>query len=375
MVFCSKGDNITPPQQALDWILDLYDDVDEMRSFGQTIVYTVHETIGHLGIFVSGGIAKKEHSEFSSNIDLIDLLPPGLYEATFERKSGDTASPDLTTGDWIMRCEKRTLDDIRAMGGNSAEDERRFATAARVSEINLSLYRAFMQPMVKAIFTPQVAEAMKRFDTGRLQYEAFTDTNPLMPGLAKAAEQARENRKPVASDNPFLAAQQAFSDQIVKSLEAFRETTEKASEAMFLAIYGSPVLQAAVGVDPELRPATAAGKIPDAPGTPGKAHCGAEIEDHTWRPDRVLHSRPALCRRAARSGRRARRRGTAPDSHDRGRIAALAGAIQGDGTRTVLHAAAGYRSHAGGDSETAAGRRCRTQEGPCRYSQCPERRR
>ena len=36
VVFCSKGDNITPPQQALDWILDLYDDVDEMRSFGQT---------------------------------------------------------------------------------------------------------------------------------------------------------------------------------------------------------------------------------------------------------------------------------------------------------------------------------------------------
>ena len=374
VVFCSKGDNITPPQQALDWILDLYDDVDEMRSFGQTIVYTVHESIGHLGIFVSGGIAKKEHSEFSSNIDLIDLLPPGLYEATFERKSGDTASPDLTTGEWIMRCEKRTLDDIRAMGGNSAEDERRFATAARVSEINLSLYRAFMQPMVKAIFTPQVAEAMKRFDTGRLQYEAFTDANPWMPGLAKAAEQARENRKPVASDNPFLAAQQTFSDQIVKLLESFRETTEKASEAMFLAIYGSPALQAAVGVDPEFRPATEAGKIPDAPGTVGKAHCGAEIEDHPGRPDRVLHSGPALCRRAAGSGRRARLRGAAPDSYDRGRIAAFVGAVQGDGTRTVLHAAAGYRSHARCDSEIAAGGRCRTQEGPCRHSQCPERR-
>jgi len=45
VVFCSKGDNITPPQQALDWILDLYDNVDEIRSYGQTIVYTVHESI------------------------------------------------------------------------------------------------------------------------------------------------------------------------------------------------------------------------------------------------------------------------------------------------------------------------------------------
>ena len=54
VVFCSKGDNITPPQQALGWILDLYRDVDEIRSYGQTIVYTIHESIGHLGILCVG---------------------------------------------------------------------------------------------------------------------------------------------------------------------------------------------------------------------------------------------------------------------------------------------------------------------------------
>ena len=59
VVFCSKGDNITPPQQALDWILDLYDDVDDIRSYGQTIVYTIHDKIGHLGIFVAGRRGKK----------------------------------------------------------------------------------------------------------------------------------------------------------------------------------------------------------------------------------------------------------------------------------------------------------------------------
>src|SRR5215468_4740490 len=90
VVFCSWGDNITPPQQALGWILDLYRDVDEIRAYGQTIVYTVHETVGHLGIFVSGGVAKKEHDEFASNIDLIDVLPPGLYEAVFEKKTEKT---------------------------------------------------------------------------------------------------------------------------------------------------------------------------------------------------------------------------------------------------------------------------------------------
>ena len=103
VVFCSEGDNVTPPQQALGWILDCYADVDEIRSYGQTIVYTVHQSVGHLGIFVSGGVAKKEHAEFSSNIDLIDVLPPGLYEATFEEKGTGTVSADLVVGQWVMR--------------------------------------------------------------------------------------------------------------------------------------------------------------------------------------------------------------------------------------------------------------------------------
>ena len=34
----------------------------------------------------------------------------------FENRSDDTVSPDLVTGDWVMRCEARTLEDIRSTG-------------------------------------------------------------------------------------------------------------------------------------------------------------------------------------------------------------------------------------------------------------------
>lgn len=261
VVFCSKGDNITPPQQALGWILDLYDDVDEIRSYGQTIVYTVHETAGHLGIFVSGSLARKEHSEFSSNIDMIDVLPPGLYEAIFEPNSGNTANPDLATGDWIMRCEARTLDDIRAYGGNDAEDERRFATAARVSEMNLAMYRAFAQPFVQQWATPQMAEAMKRFHPLRMQYEMFSDANPFMRWVAVAAESVGENRTDAGKNNPLVEMQEKTSKQIVEALDGWRNAAERASEAAFLSVYGSPWLQAAVGIDPtSTKPARKASK-------------------------------------------------------------------------------------------------------------------
>jgi pimeloyl-ACP methyl ester carboxylesterase len=263
VVFCSKGDNITPPQQALGWILDLYENVDEIRSCGQTIVYTIHETIGHLGIFVSGGVAKKEHGEFSSNIDLIDTLPPGLYEAVLENKAGDTANPDLVTGNWVMRCEARTLDDIRALGGNDAADERRFATAARVSEINLSLYRTFAQPMVRAMVNSPMAEWMQQLHPLRLQYEFFSNANPLMAPVATLAEQVRKDRKPSEANNPFVAMQENASRQIVAGLDGWRDMTEALAERTFLTIYGLPSLQAAVGLDPAAtRPLRQAAKSP-----------------------------------------------------------------------------------------------------------------
>ncbi|MDB5608731.1 MAG: Poly3hydroxyalkanoate synthetase, partial [Bradyrhizobium sp.] len=251
VVFCSKGDNITPPQQALGWILDLYSDVDEIRAYGQTVVYTVHETVGHLGIFVSGGVARKEHSEFSSNIDLIDVLPPGLYEATFEAKSADTTNAELAGGKWVMRCEQRTLDDIRAMGGNTAEDERRFATAARVSEINLANYRNFVQPWVRAAVAPQMAEWLRKCHPLRVSYEAFGRDSAAMKGVADMADNIREHRTPAPNDNPFLALQEVISKNVVNVLDRWRDAQEAVSESLFLNIYGSPALQAAVGINPD----------------------------------------------------------------------------------------------------------------------------
>jgi hypothetical protein len=263
VAFCSKGDNVTPPQQALGWILDLYDDVDEIRSYGQTIVYAVHASVGHLGIFVSGGVAKKEHNEFSSNIDLIDTLPPGLYEAVFEAKTPDTINPDLAAGNWVMRCEARTLDDIRALGGNDADDERRFATAARVSETNLALYRTFAQPTVRALASSPMAEWMQKLHPLRLQYELFSNANPMMAPVAAWAEQVRENRRPVGAGNPFVALQETASRQIVAALDAWRDATEALTERTFLAVYGLPSLQAAVGVEPSAtQPLRKAAKSP-----------------------------------------------------------------------------------------------------------------
>ncbi len=248
IVFCSWGDDITPPQQALDWITDLYANDSDIVANGQTIVYTLHHSIGHLGIFVSGKVATKEHGEFATCMDLIDLMPPGLYEAVITEVTEDMANPELIHGRYLFRLEARSLADIRALGGNDAADDLRFAAAARLSEVNLGLYRTLVQPVVRAAVTEQTAEAMRQLHPNRLRFAMFADENPLMQPVKLLAEAVRAARQPVSPDNPLLAMERAASDWIVTCLKATGTAREIFTEHMFLTTYGSPVLQAMLGL-------------------------------------------------------------------------------------------------------------------------------
>lgn len=246
--FCSKGDNITPPQQALGWIVDLYEKDEDLFACDQTIVYAIHESIGHLGIFVSGSVARKEHDEFASNIDLIDVLPPGLFEAVMTPKTGEAASPDLVPGDWIVRFEPRTLDDIRAVVRPNLENDRRFATARRVSEINLGLYRMTLQPFVQTFANDAVASWLHMTNPAVLPFELFSDKNPMMKPLARLAEEIRGERRSLPPDNWLQEVQSAVSEGIVAVLDGWRDWRDRSVEQVFLWTYGSPLLQALVGL-------------------------------------------------------------------------------------------------------------------------------
>jgi hypothetical protein len=163
-------------------------------------------------------------------------------------KTADAAHAEDVVGDWIVRFEPRTLDDVKQIVKPDPESDRRFATVRRVSEINLGLYRTLFQPFVRASINEQTAAAMKNLSHAELPFEIFSERNPLMQQVAQLAEQVRQQRRPVAPDNPFLQWQAMVSDGIVAALNGYRDLRDRNLEQMFLAIYSSPVLQALVGL-------------------------------------------------------------------------------------------------------------------------------
>lgn len=237
IVFASHGDNITPPQQALNWIVDTYTDVNEIKVRGQRIVYLLHDSIGHLGIFVSAKIAGREHDAITDTMRAIEALPPGLYEMEIEQNSGALN----------VRFVPRTVDDIADLDDGRI-DEEMFAAVAKISEVGASMYGNFVRPFVRAMVSAQSARQFFDSRPLRLERALLSDKNPLMQPIKAAAAQARENRRPVASDNPFLALERLASAHIEQGLNLFRDTRDALLEVTFHAVYGSPFMRM-IGAD------------------------------------------------------------------------------------------------------------------------------
>ncbi len=234
LVFASLGDNITPAPQALNWIPRVYSSVEDIKRHGQVIIYIVHKDIGHLGIFVAGSIAKKEHHEIISNFDMIEFMAPGLYEMIIEG--------DIKSGNFITRYEERTFADIAAYDDGTA-DEEDFSVVKKVSEANDTIYQLMVRPWVKLYTTELSAEIMRNLHPLRLQRYIFGDINPLMRPIKAIASVARQKRKPASPDNPLVAMEMAFSEYIANVLNIYRDHRDRKQELLFRQIYGSDLLR------------------------------------------------------------------------------------------------------------------------------------
>jgi len=237
IVFASFGDNITPPQQALNWIVDTYADENEIRIRGQRILYMVHDKVGHLGIFVSSSIAKKEHAEMASTLKTIEALGPGLYEMKIETQEGEGKDARFT-----VSFHERTMADIKGLDDGHRYEEAAFAAVDRLSQLGAEMYELTVRPAVQASVTAKAAEVMRDLNPSRVQRRIFSDRNPAMAAVAAAAERVVAERTPAGPDHPLRVIEQLWSEAFEQSIDLVRDVRDMWYELTFLGIYASPVM-------------------------------------------------------------------------------------------------------------------------------------
>lgn len=247
VVFCSKGDDITPPPQALGWVRDLYANEEDLVANDQTIVYCIHDTTGHLGIFVSSSVSRKEHTEFTDNMDYIDVLPPGLYRTDVnDIESLDQAGP--SDDNYLLTFTRQDIESLDEVVNPIEADDRRFAAVEHLSRVNLGIYRTWLQPLIRAVVTPETARLSRRFHPLRLRYRLFSDNNPVMSGVAEMAAAVTAERHPVNDHNRWRQLEKMGSDMIENTLDKVRDLRDEWVEQTFMTVYGREGLQLLAGL-------------------------------------------------------------------------------------------------------------------------------
>jgi len=234
IVFASMGDNITPPQQAFNWIADIYQSTEEIKANGQTIVGLIHEDIGHLGIFVSGKVAKKEHAQIVEVLKYIQALPPGLYGMSIDEQVG--ADGELT---YDVTLRERKVEDLHTLQKYNRVDEKPFEAVAALSELLERSYSLLARPFVRALTPEWYAKLARDLHPLRVQRWAVSDKNPWLWPLPYAADAVKRQRMQRSADNDGVKVERLFSEHMTAALDLYRDLRDAMSEAAFFEVYGN----------------------------------------------------------------------------------------------------------------------------------------
>ncbi|WP_262272834.1 DUF3141 domain-containing protein, partial [Microvirga yunnanensis] len=254
------------------------------------IVGLMHKSVGHLGIFVSGAVAKREHSQIVDLIEYIEHLPPGLYGMQVEeQKANGSVRYD------VMLTERR-VEDLRVLQKYGRKDEAPFKAVETVSEALVSGYETFVHPAVSAVVTPTGAAMRRAMHPQRAQRWAVSDLNPFLWPLKGMADMARANRAPRDNDGPMAMMERWTAAMTSASLDLYRDLRDAAVENTFFRTYGP----AGIGMAVEERAAVPEEPI-DVRDTPLVKEALSRIEEGT-RTAAIV--RAALLLMKAGTGRR-----------------------------------------------------------------------
>jgi pimeloyl-ACP methyl ester carboxylesterase len=235
ILFASMGDDITPPQQAFNWVADVYGSTEEIKARGQVIIGLLHKNVGHLGIFVSGKVAKKEHAQIVSVLKSVEMLPPGLYGMEIvehKNRAGDV--------EYEVQFHERRLEEVvKRLNRLERQDEKPFEAVAALSEFNQRAYELFAQPFVQALGNEATAKLSRKFHPLRFQRWALSDLNPWLAWLGPAAQVVKTQRQAADAGNLGLKVEKTASETISASLDFYREIRDATSEALFFQTYGN----------------------------------------------------------------------------------------------------------------------------------------
>jgi hypothetical protein len=241
VIFSSHGDNITPPHQALGWLQAVYPSTQALVEAGQRIVYLLHQDVGHLGIFVSADVARREHRAILHHAAAIESRPPGLYEMRLTDAASEGAAPGAA-------FLPRRIEDLPFEPPGPG-----FERVSRLSNELDDLYTAWVSPLVRLWVTPQGARLQQQWHPMRTRVRGWSEQVQPILAVLPAARQALEAagaQDTARASNPWFQLERAASAAVEHGITAWRVLRDRWVEASFELLHApAPLGQAAGRLD------------------------------------------------------------------------------------------------------------------------------
>jgi hypothetical protein len=230
VIFSSYGDNITPPHQALGWLKAVFPTTEDLVTAGQRVVFLLHKQVGHLGLFVSAGVALREHRAILHHAGAIQALAPGLYEMILE----DTAKGEAATD---ARFEPRRLEDLPFDAHPAGFDK-----VQALSEASERAYSEWVSPWVRMAVTPESARLLRELHPMRVSRQIWSEqATPALAWLPLTRQwlAAMGAQDPNRAANPWYQLERVGADAYAHAWESWRKSRDLWAEALFQQLYAS----------------------------------------------------------------------------------------------------------------------------------------
>ena len=201
------GDNITPPQQAFNWVADVYGSTDEIKARGQVIVGLLHENVGHLGhLRLRQGREEGARADrLGAEVDRGAAARPLRHEDQGEQGADGKVEYEVefASGGWR-----------RSSGGSTASNAstRSRSRRSRAAEFNQRAYELFAQPLVQAMANEDAAKRRARIPPAARRAMGGVRPQSLAALARPAAEAVKAQRQAADAGQPVRKVEALVSE-------------------------------------------------------------------------------------------------------------------------------------------------------------------
>jgi hypothetical protein len=230
VIFSSHADNITPPHQALGWLKSVFATTKHLVAARQRVVYLLQNQVGHLGIFVSASVARREHRAILHHAETIGNLAPGLYEMVLDDKSAGDGAPRAS-------FEPRRLEDLPFDPNPAGFDKVR-----ALSEAAERVYARWWSPWVRLMSTPETARQLRELHPMRVSRRVWSEE--AAPGLTLLPRMQQWLERSGAPDrerdrNPWYQLERVGAEAWAQAWASWRAARDLWAEIAFEQFYRS----------------------------------------------------------------------------------------------------------------------------------------